>query len=184
MDSPLHSSWLIGKVEYTLPSRDNRIRTVGIGYKYNMEGGEKVFKTVERPVREIVKLLHIDDTCLLDDIRSVQNHARKSFDTQKLVTSDEIRNTSSASIGKFDLHTNCTTLPSPKENDDFFVYTSREVPISRDLHLVAECFAYLTSISNDDSMEKFDDENHVLEWPFDPPTNDATDEEIAEIALI
>ena len=33
-------------------------------------------------------------------------------------------------------------------------------------------------------MEKFDDENHVLEWPFDPPTNDATDEEIAEIALI
>ena len=70
--SPLHSSWLIGKVEYTLPSRDNRIRTVGIGYKYKTEGGEKVFKTVERPVREIVKLLHSDETCLLDDIRSVQ----------------------------------------------------------------------------------------------------------------
>jgi len=33
-------------------------------------------------------------------------------------------------------------------------------------------------------MEKFDHENLVLEWPFDPPTNDATDEEIAEIALI
>ena len=166
-DSPLHSSWLIGKVEYTLPSRDNKIRTVGIGYKYNTEGGEKVFKTVERPVREIVKLLNIDDTCLLDDIRSVQNHARKLFDTQKLVTSDEIRD-----------------IPSVPDHDAFIAYTIREAPIKRDLLLVAESFAYLTSSSNDASMEKFDDENDVLEWPFDPPTNDATDEEIAEIAFI
>ena len=50
--------------------------------------------------------------------------------------------------------------------------------------MFAESFAYLTSSSNDVSMENFDDENDVLEWAFDPPTNNATDEEIAEIALI
>ena len=33
-DSPLHSKWIIGKVEYVVPSRDGNVRTIGIGYKY------------------------------------------------------------------------------------------------------------------------------------------------------
>ena len=159
-DSPLHSSWLTGKVEYVVPSRDNRTRTVGIGYKYKLEKGERIFKTVERPVREIVKLLNIDDTSLLDDIKSVQNHARKLFDTQKIVSTDEVDNAAISSSGTFDPY------------KAFIAYTSREVPVKRELLFVADNFAYMMNPINAASMENFDDEVDA-EWPFDSPVDDA-----------
>ena len=165
-DSPLHSSWLTGKVEYVIPSRDNRTRTVGIGYKYKVENGERIFKTVERPVREIVKLLNIDDTSLMDDIRSVQNHAKKLFDTQKLVTTDEIVDTALSS-NTFDPY------------KAFIAY--REVPINRELFFVADSFAYMMNPLSAVSKEKFDEID--AEWPFDSPAYD-TDEEDIQLTLI
>ena len=149
---------------------DNRTRTVGIGYKYKLEKGERIFKTVERPVREIVKLLNIDDTSLLDDIKSVQNHARKLFDTQKLVSTDEIDNAALSSSGTFDPY------------KAFIAYTSREVPIKRELLFVADNFAYMMNPVNAASMENFDDEADA-EWPFDSPAYD-TDEEDIQLTLI
>ena len=71
-DSPLDAKWVVGKVENVIPSRDKKIRTVEIGYKYDSENGERVFKTVERPVRQIVKLMEVNDTSLLDDIKNVK----------------------------------------------------------------------------------------------------------------
>ena len=74
-DSSLHSKWVIGKVEYVVPSRDGKVRTVGIGYKFDTIAGERIFQIVERPVREVVKLMHIDDTSIFYDIKDVHNQA-------------------------------------------------------------------------------------------------------------
>ena len=45
---------------------------------------------MERPVREIVKLQHIDETSIIEDIKKVQVEARKLFDSHKIVTDDEL----------------------------------------------------------------------------------------------
>ena len=60
--------WTIGKVEYVEVSRDGKVRTVGVSYKYDTENDGRKFSTVQRPVREIVRLFNIEDTFLLEDI--------------------------------------------------------------------------------------------------------------------
>ena len=72
-DSVLSSQWLIGKVEQIIISKDNRVRKILVGYKFDTEQGERQFRTVERPVRECVKLLNMDDTTLLEDIQAVRD---------------------------------------------------------------------------------------------------------------
>ena len=54
----------------------------------------------------------------------------------------------------------------------FISYTSREVPIKRELLFVADSFAYMMNPINAASMENFDDEVDA-EWPFDSPVDDA-----------
>ena len=58
-DSAISSTWLIGKVEFIVLSRDGKVREVGISYRHDTESGERKFSIVERPVRECVKLLNI-----------------------------------------------------------------------------------------------------------------------------
>ena len=74
-DSALASTWLIGKVDSIVKSKDGRIRKVLVGYKFNTEQGTREFRVVERPARECVKLMSVDDTTLLDDIREVREAA-------------------------------------------------------------------------------------------------------------
>lgn len=89
-DSKLAQSWLIGKVEFVNTSKDGKIRTVGVSYKHDTEDGERKFSIVERPVRECIKLFNIEDTSLLDDIRSVQKASQELLDDNKIVTQEEV----------------------------------------------------------------------------------------------
>jgi len=79
-DSKLSADWRFGRVEYTVTGRDGKVRSVGISYKTMIENGDKVFNEdiewkdsmVERPVRAVVRLMNVEDTSLLEDMRKVQ----------------------------------------------------------------------------------------------------------------
>ena len=71
-DSAMGSKWLIGKIESTKKSKDGKVRKVDIGYKFDTEQGNREFRVVERPVRECVKLMNLEDTTLFDDIKAVR----------------------------------------------------------------------------------------------------------------
>ena len=89
-ESVISSNWLIGKVEFIVQSRDGVVREVGVSYRHYSEDGEKQFSVVPRPVRQVVKLMHIDDTSLLDDIAAVHEEAKKILDSQKIISEEEI----------------------------------------------------------------------------------------------
>ena len=36
-DSPLASNWRVGKIEYTMTSKDGKVRTVGVSYNHDTE---------------------------------------------------------------------------------------------------------------------------------------------------
>ena len=89
-DSAISAKWHIGKVEFLSMSRDNKVRKVGISYKHDTEDGERQLSIVERPAREVVKLMNINDTSLLEDIKAVQDVAKKILDERKIVPETEI----------------------------------------------------------------------------------------------
>ena len=84
-DSKLAQKWLIGKVEFVNISKDGKARTVGVSYKHDTEDGERKFSIVERPVRECIKLMNIEDTSLLDDIKAVQKASQEFLDKDKII---------------------------------------------------------------------------------------------------
>ena len=181
----MDAKWVVGKVENVIPSRDKKIRTVEIGYKYDSENGERVFKTVERPVRQIVKLMEVNDTSLLDDIKNVQMEAKKLFDSHKLVTPDEICEVTSITTDKqFDIF-NLAPLP-PQAHESFFTHIVRETPIPRNLLLDVENFAYQINRSENDVLE--DDvgvaADDGLNWFFDIHNNETDAEGTAALALL
>ena len=71
-DSAMSSKWLIGKIEAVKSSKDGKVRRVIVGYKYSTEDGERDFRSVERPVRDCVKLCNIEDTSIFEDIQQVR----------------------------------------------------------------------------------------------------------------
>ena len=75
-DSVLSSEWLVGKVEQVFLSKDKKVRKILVGYKFDSEQGVRQFRVVERPVREVIKLLSVDDTSLLEDIRAVRSASK------------------------------------------------------------------------------------------------------------
>ena len=89
-DSVLSTKWVLGKVEFVMTSKDNKVRKVGVSYKQVNEEGEGEINVVERPVRDCVKLFHIDDTTLLDDLKAVREAATKILDEQKVVSEKEL----------------------------------------------------------------------------------------------
>ena len=73
------NTWLI-LIENMSPSCDKKVHTAEIEYESNSELGKQVFKTVERPVCQVVKLMEVNDTelhCagLFDDIKNVHEVA-------------------------------------------------------------------------------------------------------------
>ena len=111
-DSAISSEWHIGKVEFVVPSKDENVREIGISYKYDTEEGVRKFSVVTRPIREVVRIMNIDDTTLLDDIRSVQKEAKRIFDTKKIVSGEELLN--------FD------TKPEESEKEDVEIVDAKE----------------------------------------------------------
>ena len=74
-ESQLSTQWVLGKVETIKRGRDGLVRECVILYK--SIGEIDAMLLVERPVREVVKLFHIDDTSLYEDIEN----ARKISET-------------------------------------------------------------------------------------------------------
>ena len=59
--SEISTMWLIGKVEFLTMSKDNKVRDVGISYRYDTEDGKREMSIVERPdERKIVPESEID----------------------------------------------------------------------------------------------------------------------------
>ena len=73
-DSVFASAWKIGKIDEVHVSRDGLVRGVDVSYKLVDPGYDEArHMVVQRPVKQIVKLFHISDTSLIDDIAKVRN---------------------------------------------------------------------------------------------------------------
>ena len=108
-DSKLAQKWHIGKVEYVNISKDEKVRTVGVSYKYDTENGERKFSIVERPVREIIKLFNIEDTSLLEDIAAAQKMALEILDSEKILPKAQIEDILN-NFQVFDFYDDTSTL--------------------------------------------------------------------------
>ena len=75
----MSASWRIGKIEQVKIGDDGYVRQALIAYKDTSgdEPADWTHRTVERPARKIVKLFHINDTTLMDDIKAVHENAKK-----------------------------------------------------------------------------------------------------------
>ena len=82
-DSKLAADWRLGKIEYVIQGRDDRIRNVGISYKCDTEGDGYRHSVVERPSRATVKLWNVEDTTLLDDMKNAHELAAKLLNKEK-----------------------------------------------------------------------------------------------------
>ena len=87
-DSKLSADWRLGKVEYVNIGRDGKVRSVGVSYKIMVEHNDKVYhedfewksSVVERPARAVVKLMNIEDTSILEDMKKVEDLVKKILD--------------------------------------------------------------------------------------------------------
>ena len=131
-ESKMSATWKIGKVEEVSIGNDGYVRRAVIAYKDTTgdDASDWTHRTVDRPVRNIVKLFHIDDTTLMDEIQAVYKHAKKlqeqdelTFDTKFKQTGSTFPNNSdkleeeivvNEEVGSFD-----ETKEKFKENDDY-----------------------------------------------------------------
>ena len=140
---------------------------------------------MERPVWEIVKLQHIDETSIIEDIKKVQVESRKLFDSCKIVTDDELFDVPSIALyGACDYYQFYSSSPSRRGYAPFFVYTSRNEPIKRENLCSVEEYAYMTNCSTDLLEEEVDDERNDLNWFFDIPNIEESDDDNVSLALI
>ena len=70
-DSALAADWRFIKVEFVNTSRDGKVREVGLAYKIMDEDDSWKHFVVERPSCAVVKLMNIEDTALIEDIKKV-----------------------------------------------------------------------------------------------------------------
>ena len=89
-ESKMSANWRIGKVEEVKLGSDGYVRSVSVAYKDTSsdEPADWSHRTVDRPVRNIIKLFHIEDTSLLDDIQAVFKLTTKMLEEQKLSFND------------------------------------------------------------------------------------------------
>merc|ERR1719431_1906181 len=88
-DSKLSSDWKIGKVEYVKIGRDGKVREVGIAFKNMDEEEDWKHSLVERPARSVVKLMNIEDTSIIEDMKKVQEEVKIILKKQAPVLSEE-----------------------------------------------------------------------------------------------
>ena len=88
-DSVLASTWKIGKVDAVDIGRDGLVRGADISYKIVEMGRDDVrHMVVQRPVRQIVKLFHLNDTTLLSDISKVRKATEDIINKKNRSTED------------------------------------------------------------------------------------------------
>ena len=78
LDSPLGATWKLGKVESVKTGRDGFVRDVTVAYKI-MDDDTETWRhaTVERPVRECIKLFEMEDTTFMDNMKDIRNRAKE-----------------------------------------------------------------------------------------------------------
>ena len=88
----MSATWRIGKVEGVKIGEDGFVRQAVIAYKDTSsdDPSDWIHRTVERPVRNLVKLFHIDDTTLMDDIQAVHDASQKILDREKISFDENI----------------------------------------------------------------------------------------------
>merc|ERR1719233_2627379 len=93
-ESAMSANWRSGKVEKVKVGADGCVRQVTISYTDTTSDNAEdwTHRTVDRPVRNIVKISHIDDTTFMDDINEVHDLAKKVMNQedvdQNLVIND------------------------------------------------------------------------------------------------
>ena len=82
----MSANWRIGKVEEVRIGEDGYVRQAVIAYKDTTgdDPSDWVHRSVERPVRNIVKLFHIDETSLMEDIQAVHELSKKFLEKEKM----------------------------------------------------------------------------------------------------
>ena len=90
-ESKMSANWVLGKVEEVLFGRDGYVREATIAYKDTTsdEPEDWMHRTVNRPVRNLVKLFHIDETTLMDDLNDVHKQVEEILTSDK-ISSDEL----------------------------------------------------------------------------------------------
>ena len=137
-------------MEYTIVSKDKKVRTVGVSYKHDTESGKKEFRIVERPVRQMIKLMNIEDTTLIEDIRKVHESAKRKIREQKLVNAgffdDYYDESHDGNLFDANFHKN-----SVARKFIFNSYTVREQPIQSTVYLIEEKFGYEVKVPSEAS---------------------------------
>ena len=77
-ESAMSANWRTGKVEKVKVGADGCVRQVTIAYPdASSDNAEDwTHRTVDRPVRNVVKISHIDETTFMDDLNDVHNLAK------------------------------------------------------------------------------------------------------------
>ena len=188
-DSPLSPNWTIGKIDNIIKSRDGKVRTIGVSYKHDTEDGSRKFRIVERPVRQVVKLMNIDETSLIEDIRKVHEDASKRIGDQKLIDGEIFDAYNNETLGK-----NCDILwknSCSTVHHKFISYTVRDHPVQNSLFLSQEKVAYVVQaptslVESDDEQNDVTDEINddwdkqffFIDDKFDPNDPDAAECEL------
>ena len=128
-------------MEYIIVSKDKKVRTNGVSYKHNTESDKKEFRIVECPVRQVIKLMNIEDTTLIQDIRKVHESAKLKIRDQKLVNAgffdDYYDESHDGNLFDANFHKN-----SIARRFIFNSYTVRKQPIQSSVCLIEEKFGY------------------------------------------
>ena len=133
-ESKMSSDWRLGKVEEVKVGDDGFVRKAKIAYKDSSSDDPEdwMHRTVNRPVRNIVKLFHVDDTSLLADIQSVLDLSAEILEEQKI--SPNLTKEDVIPAASFSPDAPTPLIPTPEDdlslinlNDEFF-NPSTDVP--------------------------------------------------------
>ena len=85
-ESKMHANWKLGKVEEVKLGQDGYVREATISYKdvSSNEPDDWMYRTVVRPVRNMVKLFNVEDTTFMDDMNRIQRLAKETLDKNKI----------------------------------------------------------------------------------------------------
>ena len=83
----MSANWRVGKVEKVKLGADGCVRQVTITYTDTSADNPEdwLHRTVDRPVRNIVKISHIDETSFMEDINDVHNLSEKIMNPEEVL---------------------------------------------------------------------------------------------------
>ena len=134
-ESKMSSQWRVGKVEKVMVGDDGFVRRAIISYKDTSSDCSEdwLHRTVERPVRNLVKLFNIEETSLMDDIANARKLAQDILDSKK-ISSNKDYFEDNEEEKQFDTKLETNSEPSLEDED----VPNEEIPIEEDLEVNLE----------------------------------------------